>query len=179
MTVLSSIWNRIQSNLFPFLEEELGPLTEKQEKLVSILEIIRMEDSITYTYRTGRPSSDRKAIAPAFVAKAVYNFSTTRELLDRLKCDKALRRICSWESQYQIPKESTFSRAFAEFAGSKLLEEVHKALIHTFVGTSFGSYHGTVLKLSHARNRYSRKEQKERQNQNVREEGRKRARMFR
>ena len=131
MTVLSSIWNRIQSNLFPFLEEELGPLTEKQEKLVSILEIIRIEDSIIYTYRTGRPPSDRKAIARAFVAKAVYNFSTTRELLDRLKCDKALRRICSWESQYQIPKESTFSRAFAEFAGSKLPEEVHKALIKT------------------------------------------------
>jgi len=63
MTVLSSIWNRIQSNLFPFLEEELGHLTEKQQKLVSILEIIRIEDSIIYTYRTGRPPSDRKAIA--------------------------------------------------------------------------------------------------------------------
>ena len=107
MTVLSSIWNRIQSNLFPFLEEELGHLTEKQQKLVSILEIIRIEDSITYTYRTGRPPSDRKAIARAFVVKAVYNFSTTRELIDRLNCDKALRRICGWESQYQIPKEST------------------------------------------------------------------------
>jgi len=131
MTVLSSIWNRIQSNLFPFLEEELGPLTEKQQKLVSILEIIRIEDSIIYTYRTGRPPSDRKAIARSFVVKAVYNFSTTRELIDRLNCDKALRRICGWESQYQIPKESTFSRAFAEFAGSKLPEGIHKALINT------------------------------------------------
>ena len=49
MTVLSSIWERIQSSLFPFLEEELGPMTEKQQKLVSILEIIRIEDSIVYT----------------------------------------------------------------------------------------------------------------------------------
>ena len=129
MTVLSSIWERIQSNLFPFLEEELGPMTDKQQKLISILEIIRIEDSITYTYRTGRPPADRKAIARAFVAKSVHNSSTTRELLDRLKCDKALRRICGWETWNQIPNESTFSRAFAEFAESRLPEEVHKALI--------------------------------------------------
>ena len=37
MTVLSSMWERIQINLFPFLEEELGELTSKQQKLVSIL----------------------------------------------------------------------------------------------------------------------------------------------
>ncbi len=29
MVVLSSMWERIQSDLFPFLEEELGPLTKK------------------------------------------------------------------------------------------------------------------------------------------------------
>ena len=129
MFALSSMWERIQSNLFPYLEEELGELTAKQQKLVSILEIIRIEESITYTYKTGRPPSDRKAIVRAFVAKAVYNSSTTRELLDRLKSDKALRRICGWETRYQIPKESTFSRAFAEIAESRLLEEVHEALI--------------------------------------------------
>jgi len=129
MVALSSMWERIQSNLFPFLEEELGELTAKQQKLVSILEIIRIEESIIYTYKTGRPPSDRKAIVRAFVAKAVYNSSTTRELLDRLKSDNALRRICGFETRYQIPNESTFSRAFAEFAESRLPEEVHKALI--------------------------------------------------
>ena len=45
MIVLSSMWERIQSSLFPYLEEELGELTTKQEKLVSILEIIRIEKS--------------------------------------------------------------------------------------------------------------------------------------
>ncbi len=129
MVVLSSMWERIQSSLFPYLEEELGELTAKQEKLVSILEIIRIEESISYTYKTGRPPSDRKAIVRAFVAKAIYNCSTTRELLDRLKSDNALRRICGWETRYQVPNESTFSRAFAEFAESRLPEEVHKALI--------------------------------------------------
>ena len=129
MTLLSSIWSGIQRSLFPFLEEELGPMTEKQRKLVSILEIVRIEDSILYTYKTGRKPSDRKIIARAFVAKAVYNLSMTRELLDRLKCDKVLRRICGWESPYQIPSESTLSRAFAEFAESRLIEEVHEVLI--------------------------------------------------
>ena len=38
---LSKFWNRIQGTLFPFLEEELELLTEKQKQLVSILELIR------------------------------------------------------------------------------------------------------------------------------------------
>ncbi|MCP4375335.1 MAG: transposase, partial [bacterium] len=62
-------------------------------------------------------------------AKAVYNLSTTRMLIDRLMCDKTLRRICGWERQSDIPSESTFSRAFAEFADGKLAERVHEALI--------------------------------------------------
>ena len=55
MVALSSLWERIQSNLLSFFEEELGELTAKQQKLVSILEIIRIEESIIYTYKTGRP----------------------------------------------------------------------------------------------------------------------------
>ena len=31
---LSMYWLNIQGNLFPWLEEELGPLTEKQQQLV-------------------------------------------------------------------------------------------------------------------------------------------------
>ena len=130
MVALSSMWERIQSNLFPFLEEELGGLTAKQHQLVSVLEIIRIEDTVFYEYRTGRHKSDRKAIARAFVAKAVYNLSMTRELLDRLGCDKALRRICGWESLSAMPGESTFSRAFCEFAESRLPEAVHESMIN-------------------------------------------------
>ena len=133
MVTLSSMWERIQSSLFPFLEEELGELSKKQHKFVSTLEIIRIEDALFYEYRTGRRKSDRKAIARAFVAKAIYNMSTNRELLDRLACDAVLRRICGWESRHAIPNESTFSRAFAEFAESRLPEEVHKAMINKYL----------------------------------------------
>ena len=103
MQLLSSMWNRIQSNLFPFLEEELGKLNIRQQKLVSVLEVVRIEERILYEYRTGRPQSDRKAIARAFVAKAIYNLGSTSALRDRLTVDATLRRICGWESVYMIP----------------------------------------------------------------------------
>jgi hypothetical protein len=72
---------------------------------------------------------DRRAIARAFVAKAVYNLSTTRQLLERLVCDASLRRICGWESPREIPHESQFSRAFAEFAETELPQRLHQAVI--------------------------------------------------
>ena len=64
---------------------------------------------------TGRPLKNRESIARAFMAKAVYNMSTTEMLLDRLRSDISFRRICGWEKRSEIPSNSTFSRAFAEF----------------------------------------------------------------
>jgi hypothetical protein len=127
---LSQTWLNIQSSLFPWLSEELGPLTEKQQELVTTLEVVRIEEFI-YSSRgfPGRPPQDRTAIARAFVAKTVYNMPTTRALLDRLETDSALRRICGWERKNDVPNEYTFSRAFAEFSASQLPERVHAAFI--------------------------------------------------
>lgn len=130
MKQLSQWWNKIQGYLFSWLEEELDSLTEKQQQLISTLEIIRLEDFIKITFKShGRPLKDRIAIASAFIAKAIYNMPTTRVLLDRLKSDIVLRRICGWESKNSIPDESTFSRAFKEFSELKLPELVHNILI--------------------------------------------------
>ena len=127
---LSQYWSKIQGTLFPYLEEELGPLTEKQQNLITILEIVRVEKFIPDSFGCeGRPSKTRAAIARSFVAKMVYNMNTTSTLWERLHSDKNLRRICGWENKRQIPSESTFSRAFAEFADAKLPERVHEALI--------------------------------------------------
>jgi len=137
---LSQTWLNIQSSLFPWLSEELGSLTEKQQELVTTLEVVRIEEFI-YSSRgfPGRPPQDRTAIARAFVAKMVYNMPTTRALLDRLATDSALRRICGWERKNDVPDEWTFSRAFAEFSASQLPERVHEAFIkksyeHDLVG---------------------------------------------
>jgi len=126
---LSQYWNRIQGTLFPWLEEILDPLTEKQQQLITILELIRIEHFVPGSFHEGRPQKSRQAIARSFVAKIVYNIDTVTALIDRLKTDKSLRRICGWESLYQLPSESTFSRAFTEFSNIKLPERVHEALI--------------------------------------------------
>ena len=127
---LSQTWLSIQGSLFPWLAEELGDLTKKQQELVATLEILRIEEFI-YSSRgfPGRPPKDRSAIARAFVAKMIYNMPTTRALLDRLATDKSLRRICGWERLNDVPDESVFSRAFAEFSVSQLPERVHAAFI--------------------------------------------------
>ena len=120
----------LQGALFPTLQEELGPLTEKHQQVVAALNLIHLEAFITSPCGgVGRPLKDRRAIARAFVAKAVYNMSTTRQLLERLESDVALRRICGWESKREIPHESQFSRAFAEFAETELAQRLHAALI--------------------------------------------------
>lgn len=127
---ISQFMRVFQGALFPSLEEELGPLTEKHRQVVQVLNLIHLETWITgWSGGVGRPLKDRRAIARAFVAKAVYNMSTTRQLLERLSADVALRRICGWESRREIPHESVFSRAFAEFAETELVQRVHAALI--------------------------------------------------
>ncbi len=128
--VFAPCWQSIQTMLFPWLEKDLGPLTEKQQQLVQTLEIIRIESLVPRQFIVpGRPLKDRAAIARAFVAKAVYDMPTTRVLLDRLATDVSLRRICGWESKRAVPSESVFSRAFAEFADMQLTQRVHEALI--------------------------------------------------
>ena len=130
MKTLSQYWMRIQATLFPYLKEELGPLSEKQQQLITVLEFARIEDFVRgYHFGVGAPEADRQALARAFVAKAVYNISTNSHLRERLLCDKVLRRICGFESRGEVPSESTFSRAFNEFSESSLPNRIHEALI--------------------------------------------------
>ncbi len=136
MKELSPIWQRIQRNLFPHLRETLDPLTEKQERLICVLEVIQIERYVgdSNIGCVGRPKSDRQALARAFVVKAFYNMTTTEELIERLKGSPSLRRICGWERRQYIPDAATFFRAFLEFSQSRLPEFVHKELIQTHHG---------------------------------------------
>ena len=107
----------LETQLFPILNEELGELTEPAKRLVAALELIPLARFVPSSRGwIGRPCKDRLAIASAFVAKAVYGFSHTRQLLDALQRDAQLRRICGWKEARQVPHESTSSRAFDELA---------------------------------------------------------------
>jgi hypothetical protein len=120
----------LQDKLFPIIEHETAPLTGQGRHLVAVLAMIPLTRFLPAARGwVGRPAKDRCAIACAFVAKAVYNLPTTRHLLERLQSDAQLRRICGWEQPQNVPHESTFSRAFAEFASMELGQLVHEALI--------------------------------------------------
>lgn len=134
MNELSHMWKNIQGKLFPFLQEILHPFTKQQKRLVSILEIIQIEDLVqAQTCLLGRPAKNRKAIARAFVTKAVYEFSTTRQLIENLKLSSSLRRICGWERFVDVPSESVFSRVFADFSKMELPQQVQEVIINKYL----------------------------------------------
>ena len=132
---LSGFWHSIQADLFPWLEEELGPLGERYRRLVTVLEFARVESFLPHFHGLpGRPVEDRAALARAFIAKAVFDVPTTRALIERLEADKTLRRLCGWSFRGEIPSEATFSRAFAEFSEGALSARLHEALVKQTLG---------------------------------------------
>ena len=126
---LSQFAHVLQSDLFPRLEEELGPISERQSLFIAACVMIPFQRFLPCCSRTGRPAKSRLSLAHAFLAKSIYNFGHTRQLIDGLKSDPALRRLCGYSTAKQIPHESCFSRAFAEFAQSNLAQFAHEALI--------------------------------------------------
>jgi len=130
LTCLTRTWAHIQGNLFPWLTEELGPLTDMHKQVVTALELAGVEAFVqVWPGLPGRPPCDRAALARAFIAKAVLGLPMTAMLIERLAVDKQLRRLCGWEHPGELPSEATFSRAFAEFARSALPCRLHEALI--------------------------------------------------
>jgi hypothetical protein len=155
---ISWLQTKIQAGLFPHLQECIGnPLTEKQKRLIMTLEVVEVEKYVTspeYQWM-GRKLKDRYAIARAFVAKAVYGFTTTSALCEALEGRSNLRKICGFtggsiveeregttlggrilrlkRKKSAVPSESTFSRAFAEFAKTGLGDIVHEAVVREYM----------------------------------------------
>lgn len=130
LSELSDLRDRLQGELFPGLENVLGPLTGKNLLLVTVIEMVPIGLFIVPTPGLpGRPAADRASIFRAFIAKAVHGIATTGLLIERLQGDPTVRRICGWSRAGDVPAEWTFSRAFAEFAAAGLPEQVHTALI--------------------------------------------------
>lgn len=127
-------WTAVQHELIPDLAAQFGALTPKLEKLVHVLDWVRIEDFTPDWHGVGRPPHQRGWLANAFVAKAVLGLTTTVGLIDRLQCDRSLRRICGFAMHRRLPSEATFSRSFEEFAVSRLAERVHEALVKEHLG---------------------------------------------
>ena len=68
----SHIQGYLQGHLFPWMREDDDPVTETLGHLVTTLDVIGLEAFVPEPPRgPGRPPEDRRALARAFVAKAV------------------------------------------------------------------------------------------------------------
>lgn len=126
---LSQFAHVLQQELFPALAEEIGPSSERQKLFIAACVMIPCQRFLPCGKRTGRPTKSRLALAHAFLAKTIYNVAHTRQLIEVLKTDESLRKLCGFPTIGSIPHESCFSRAFAEFAKSNFAQLSHQALI--------------------------------------------------
>ena len=135
--MLSNFWSFLQLTLYPALEDCLrSRLTDKEQRLVALLEYLKIEDHVVRASYCGigRVPYDRSGMARAFVAKAFYRFKTTKDLINALLAEPALRLICGFPAANQVPSESTFSRAFHELAKSQLGDLCHEDVVRRYVG---------------------------------------------
>jgi hypothetical protein len=130
----------LQGELIGLVEQDFAGLSPKLEQIIRALEFTQIELTV-YRDRgyaqgrgVGQPEADRCALACAFLAKAVLDLKTTRALMDRLQADSKLRRLCGFDLRHALPSESTFSRAFEEFATSELMQRVHARMIKDTLG---------------------------------------------
>ena len=130
----------LQGELIGLVEQDYTGLTPKLERIIRALEFTQIELAV-YRDRgyaqgrgVGQPEADRCALACGFLAKAVLDLKTTRALIDRLQADSKLRRLCGFDLRFALPSESTFSRAFEEFARGELMQRVHARMIEDTLG---------------------------------------------
>jgi len=162
-TAISELWNSMQSWLFPVLEDELGELDEKHRQFVAVCELCAPHNHLG-AYRwigNGCPPKDRLTLCKAFVAKAVWDFATTRDLIDAVRHRPSLRRLCGWETLGEVPSEATFSRAFEAFARDGRPQQIHEALLKTHHGDKLVGHVSRDATAIHAREQAAHKLKKE------------------
>ena len=122
-------FRNVQRFLFPVLVVTLEQ-SEKHREFVRLIDLMPTGGLFRpYAWcGNGCKPADREQLFPAFAAKAVFNVPKTSNLILRLKADRTLRVLCGCESVTQIPGESTFSPAFADFSRDKLGQKVHEAM---------------------------------------------------
>ncbi len=100
---------------------------ERYQRLVRVLELVRVEERLPYPRGwRGRTLEDRAALARAFLAKAVLDVVTTRALVERLRNEATLRRLCGWEKAC-----STFTRVPARMLAEPPLAALDARVLQT------------------------------------------------
>ena len=100
MNDLPKLYFTMETYLFPLLEEELCELTAKMKEFLRIVEMIKPPRFVTSTLHwggLGRPMKDREKMLRVSFLKVVYDFPMTKGLIENLKTNPSLRRLCGWE----------------------------------------------------------------------------------
>ena len=136
------LWQHLQRHLFPMLEEEIGPLSAVDEQFCQVISLLDLGPLLRRFEWIGHgcPPHERAWLFHAFVAKSVYQFATTAALLEALRAQPRLRRLCGWDAAGDIPSEATFSRAFATFADEGWGQRVHEQMIKTHAGPKLAGH---------------------------------------
>ena len=121
MSPLFGIWNRIQNTLFPWLEDKLEPLTEKQQEFVRVIELADVQKHIRpYRWRgVGRKRDDR----PCFGVDGDV-FESRLDLVPRLACKLLAAEVvepCSGREPNSFCHETRFGVGAFRDRGSKQL----------------------------------------------------------
>ena len=129
---IKNLFTKLQYKLFPEIEEHFEEkLSTKDEAFIKAIELIRPDRFLgQFDYQgRGQPPKSRISLFLAFLAKSIYGIGTTKLLIDYLHSHKLLRNLCGYESLGEIPSESTFSRAFAQFSQTQMPERIHQKII--------------------------------------------------
>lgn len=91
---LSRHWFRFQRELFPWLEEALGPLGERYQRLVRVLELVRVEESLPTSrgWRGRQLEGEQRTKDPLRLER--QGSMTLEEMLENLpkECDIGVKR---------------------------------------------------------------------------------------
>jgi hypothetical protein len=165
---IAGVWARVHQSLFPHLALAIEePMTPALYEVIAVLELLRVEELLrdgAWRALRGAPPADRVPLLRAFIAQAVLKIPTMTGLLDRLRVDGALRRLCGWSAapapppaprrgvtqagtpvqatqrgkrrhaRGGVPSAATFSRAFAAFAAAGVLDRVHARRVQEYLG---------------------------------------------
>ena len=152
----------IMDSLFPILVETLE-LSQKHQELVRVIELMRT-DGLFAQYGwvgNGRIPNDRELLFRAFVAKAIFNMPTTSDLILRLKADRTLRALCGYDGIVKIPSESTFSRAFNDFARDELPQHIHAAMLEDTIKEKLFAHNSMDATAVEGREKPAKKEKRD------------------
>ena len=160
MNALLKVCNSIQRSLFPMLEEETGPWGERHQEWVRGVEWADLGRWLgPYAGKLrGRKRKQRGSIATVFVAQAVWNLPTTADLIQRLRVDRALGRLCGWNPSMDVASPATFSRAFAELASGQLPQRIREARVRWHHGNKLAGHVSRDATAIEGREKPARKE---------------------